>query len=260
MNYVIITGATGVIGKTYAVNQIKENNNLLLIGRNADKLSKLKSELIALNGNVDVKTFVCDLSSEKDRIDAFKKIDEQNLSFSRLINVAGVDTQLPFKDYSYEKISFQTEVNFTACVEWTKFALERRSDNFEVLTVSSMCGITPMPYFSLYSATKCALMNFFEGIRYEYKDVTFLTVMPGSVPTRKDIIEDIKKQGLTGKLSSKSPEYVVNGSIKALKKKKRKYIPGFYNKLVYIMSKITPYKVQAKIIASKFSKKTKDAF
>ena len=38
--------------------------------------------------------------------------------------------------------------------------------------------------------------------------------MPGGVPTREDIIEQIKEQGLWGKLSSKSPEFVAEKSLK----------------------------------------------
>lgn len=260
MNYVIISGATGVIGKAFVLNQIKQGENLVLLGRSLDKLNTLKEELNSLNTKSDVILIKCDLSDDSDRIRAYEEIGKLNIKFKRLINVAGVDTQMPFSAYTQSKIDFQINVNFSAVVSLTKFALDNRAENFEVLTISSMCGATPMPYFALYSATKSALINFFDGIRYEYKDVNFLTVMPGSVPTRPDVIKDIEKQGLTGKLSSKSPEYVVSKSIKALKKKKRKYIPGLYNKIVYFFSKITPYRLQAKIIASKFSKKQKDAF
>lgn len=260
MNYVIITGATGVIGKAFALNQIRQGENLVLVGRNEDKLNSLKAEFKSLFTTADVVTIKCDLSVSEDRLRAFSDMEKLGLVFKRLINVAGVDTQMPFSGYTQQKIRFQIEVNFSSVISLTKFALDHRADDFEVLTVSSMCGLTPMPYFALYSATKSALNDFFDGIRYEYKDVTFLTVMPGSVPTRPDVIEDIKKQGLTGKLSSKSPEYVVKKSLNALKKKKRKFIPGFYNKIVYFFTKITPYRIQAKIIASKFSKKQKDAF
>lgn len=262
MRYVIITGATGGIGSEFCRQQVLSGENLILIGRSLDKLSALKTQLLALNENVDVKAFTCDLSSEQSRENAFSEIEKLDADIKRLVNVAGVDTQMAFENYTKEKALFQLRVNFEAAVSFTKFVLDNRKGDLEVLTVSSMCGLTPMPYFSLYSATKAALINFFDALRYEYKNqnVRFTTLLPGSVPTRPDIVEDIKKQGLTGKLSSKSPQYVVKKALKALKRNKRRCIPGLYNKVVAFFSGITPYGLRSKIIARKFSVKQKDAF
>jgi len=99
------------------------------------------------------------------------------------------------------------------------------------------------------------------SLRYELKGKAKVTVvLPGSIPTRKDVIEDIKKQGLTGKLSAKPKEFIVKKSLSALKKNKAVCVPGVYNKIVYFFTKITPLSLQMKIVAKKFSQKTKDAF
>ena len=118
-----------------------------------------------------------------------------------------------------------------------------------------------MPYFAEYSATKSALINFFTALRYETdKSVKITILAPGSVPTRQDIIEDIEKQGFLGKLSSKSPDSVVEKGLKAIEKNKRQSIPGCYNKFICFLNKITPNFIKLSIIRKKFSKKTKDAF
>ena len=70
--------------------------------------------------------------------------------------------------------------------------------------------------------------------------VKLTLLCPGSVPTRDDIIEDIKAQGLTGKLSQKSPNYIVKKGLKALEKNKTVCVPGAYNRLVRFISSITP--------------------
>jgi short-subunit dehydrogenase len=76
-----------------------------------------------------------------------------------------------------------------------------------------------MPYFALYSASKSMLTNFFTALNYELKKtgVNITVVMPGGVYTRPDIIEDIKGQGLWGKLSAIRPEVVSEKSIKKSK-------------------------------------------
>lgn len=262
MKYVIITGATGGLGKAFCLDQIKRNKNLLLVGRNLDKLIKLKADLIKENDACDIKIYKCDLSLPSSREELFESLIFDGVKVKRLINVAGVDTQMSLSSFNREKLLFQIRVNYEATVDLTKFVLDNYLDGCEILTVSSLCGATAMPYFASYSSSKAALINFFDSIRYEYKDVNvkITTLMPGSIPTRPDVIEDIQKQGLTGILSSKSPNYVVKTAIKDLEKNKRHSVPGFYNKVVYFLSKITPYGLQSKIIAKKFSKKQKDAF
>ncbi len=262
MEYVIITGATGGIGKAFVEACAEEGLNLILIGRSIKKLDALKIEILTRFSSINVLTFDCDLSCEKSRSALYEKINSLDIKILRLINVAGVDTQKAFEKYTQEKLIFQSRVNFESVVSTTLFALKNNSNNLSVITISSMCAATPMPYFALYSATKAALVNFFKGIQKEYskKSVCFTTVLPGSVPTRTDIIEDIEKQGLTGKLSKKTPAYVAKKSLMAAKRKKSIVIPGFYNKLVYFFSKITPYCITSKIIKKKFSIKEKDAF
>ena len=74
MNYVIITGATGVIGKAFALNQIRQGENLVLVGRNEEKLNSLKEELKSLFKTSDVVTIKCDLSVSDDRLNAFSEM------------------------------------------------------------------------------------------------------------------------------------------------------------------------------------------
>ena len=73
-------------------------------------------------------------------------------------------------------------------------------------------------------------------------------------------IEDIKGQGLWGKLSKKSPEFVAEKSLKAVKKNKVKYIPGGFNRLLNFIMKLLPKKIVLRFIARRWKKQTKDAF
>ena len=92
------------------------------------------------------------------------------------------------------------------------------------------------------------------------KDAKITTLIPGGIPTRPDIINDIKVQGVTGKLSSKPASFVVRKALKALDKNKRKVIPGAFNKFVYCLEKVTPLSIRLKFISRKWGNKEKDAF
>ena len=99
-------------------------------------------------------------------------------------------------------------------------------------------------------------------MHYELKSqgVKVTVVMPGGVPTRPDIIEDIKGQGLWGKLSSKSPEFVAEKSLKAVSKNKLKYIPGGFNRFLNFLMKFVPKCITLRFIAKRWQKISKDAF
>ncbi len=261
MEYTFISGATGGIGSAFCDLVASKLDNLFITGRDAEKLKKLKEQLTE-KYHVSVDFFACDLTSDISRKEMLSYIDEKGYKFKRIINVAGVDIQKPFLDYTDQKVLFQTRVNSEAVVCLTYALLKRRAPKCELIAVSSMSGATPMPYFALYSATKAMITNFYTGIHYELKKegVNVTVVLPGGVPTRPDLVEEIKSQGIWGKLSSKPASYVANKALKAVKKNKIKCIPGFFNKFLYYSIKIMPRGLVLKFIARRWKKHSKDAF
>lgn len=263
MAYTFITGATGGIGKAFCFLLANSNEDLFLTGRSKEKLDALKKDLLAVNDKIDIITYPCDLTDEFNRRDTFLYIDSLNIKFKRLINVAGVDIQKGFLAYTDEKLVFQTRVNTESVFSVTLGFLRRIDKGIlpEIITISSMSGATPMPYFAIYSATKACLINFFKALRVELKGkAKITTVMPGGVYTRPDILKDIKGQGLWGKLSAKTPEFVAKKSLKAVKRNKKILIPGFWNKFLYLILKITPECIKLNFIKNRWKKQEKDAF
>ena len=259
MGYVLITGATGGIGSEFC-RQLVIENDLLLTGRSQEKLENLKSSLLTLRPSANIELFSADLTDFDKRQELFDFADQKGIKFSGLFSVAGVDTQKEFIKYTQQKIAFQIRVNVESTIAITHGVLLRREKDLKILTVSSMSGTVPMPYFAIYSATKATLNSFFKSLRYEVKDAKITTLMPGAVPTREDIKKDIQVQGLTGRLSSKPVDFVVKKALKGLEKNKQRVIPGAFNKFIYFIEKITPKSIQCRYIAKKWSKKEKDNF
>lgn len=259
MGYTLITGATGGIGSEFC-RQLVKTDDLLLTGRSQQRLEALKKELLKIRQSAKIEIFSADLTDFGEREALFALADQKQIKFSGLINVAGVDTQKEFIKYTHQKITFQVRVNVESTLAVTHGVLLRREKNLKILTVSSMSGTVPMPYFAIYSATKTALNSFFKSLRYEVKDAKITTLMPGAVPTREDIKRDIQLQGFTGKLSSKSIDFVVKKALRGLDKNRQRVIPGAFNKFIYFIERITPKSIQCRYVARKWSKKEKDNF
>ncbi len=253
--FTLITGASGVIGGEFVKIYALRGENLLLTGQNEERLSNVKEKF---SDNCTLKTFACDLSEENQRKNLFDFIEREGIIITRIIHTAGNDNQYAFVFYTQDALKRQARINYEAPLSLTLYCIQRFPVK-EILAVSSLTAIVPTPYFAVYTSSKRALWDFFVALKRE-KKIKITVVLPGSVPTRKDVIEDIKKQGLTGKLSSQSPEKVAKKSVKALEKNKDKSVIGFYNKTLYFLSKITPLKLRQKIMAKKFKNKTKENF
>ena len=260
--YTMITGATGGLGGAVVRLAVKNGENLILTGRHEEKLRLLKEKILAENTGADVRIFAVDLSDEGSREETIRQIAAEHMKIGRLINVAGADIQKAFTEYTQEKLCFQCRVNLEAAVALCRFALERRTEELEILNISSVSGLYPMPYFAIYSATKAALTAFSLALREEMKGkgVRVTVVLPGAMPPRADIREQIKGQGIWGRLAAKSPDFVAEKSLKAVSRNRGKIIPGFWNKAMAAGTKFIPQSWKLRFIARRWSKISKDAF
>ncbi len=259
--YALITGATGGLGKAFVYALAQKGYSLLLTGRSDEKLQALKAELLE-KYSIQVHAIAADLSDAQSRARMMEEIAQKGLKIRLLVNVAGADVQKAFTKYTQEKLVFQCRVNFEAAADTCRFAIERKAERLEIINISSVSGIYPMPYFAIYSATKGALTSFSMALREEMKgqNVSVTAILPGAMPTRADIKEQIKGQGAWGRLAAKSPEWVAEYALKAVRKNKRKCIPGFWNKMMRISTAWLPMSWRLHFIAKRWSKISKDAF
>lgn len=261
-NVTLISGATGGLGRAFAYACAEEGAALFLTGRSEQKLSALRAEMEKAFPNLFVDLFACDLTDARAREAMFSYIEERGYRIARLCNVAGADIQKAFEKYTQEKLVFQCRVNFEAALSLAKFALENRAQELEIVTVASISGVYPMPYFALYSAAKGALTSFFTALREEWRGrgVRITVVEPGGIYTRPDVIKCIEGQGLWGRISAKSPAFVARKSLRAVHRNKRLLRPGFWNKFIAVVPRLLPPCVRTRFIARRWSKIEKDAF
>lgn len=89
MEYTLITGAASGLGNSFAKLYAKDKENLILVDINEEKLQKVTEELKTINSEIDILTYVADVSNIDRLKEIVKDIDDKNLFVSRLINSAG---------------------------------------------------------------------------------------------------------------------------------------------------------------------------
>ncbi len=90
MKTVLITGATGAIGKATAMELAKQNCNLILLGRNTEKLRVVKADISQATHNHNIEFIHADLSEPKHVREACDEIKKKYSSLNALINIAAV--------------------------------------------------------------------------------------------------------------------------------------------------------------------------
>lgn len=178
---VILTGATGGIGRAMAEALVRAGARVALAARTADALGQLAGNLRDAGG--DVVAVPTDVTGPDDRQ---RLIDTAVQSFGgldMLVNNAGVGSWGHFSTSTEDIARRVMEVNFFGPVELTRLAVPHLTNGVQpcVVNVTSMCGRKGMPAWPEYSASKFALVGMSEAWRGEFArfDVRCLTIVPG---------------------------------------------------------------------------------
>lgn len=183
---VIITGASGGIGRAIARRLAKEGCNLILFGgTDAAKLESVAAALKTEFKDVSVDFYPCDLTDDKSVKTLFKKAAEKGVDV--LINNAGLAFRAPVEDTDMQTFDKIMDVNFRAPVLLTKQALPylRLSKRASIINIASVVAHNGYPSQSAYTASKHALLGFSKSVAAElYKEgIRVHVISPGGVYT-----------------------------------------------------------------------------
>ncbi len=254
-SYVLITGATGGLGKAFAMECAERGWNLLLTDIEASRLEKLKAGIKGLF-DITVVYKECDLTNDVSRQKLWSFIEEKELIFHFLINVAGLDYEGSFNERTVEELDTIIRLNINGTTVMTSKIMKYRNPQnpSRIINVSSLAAYYPMPVKATYAASKRFILDFSLAIGEELKqDSVSVTVLcPGGMPSREDVIESIKSQGLIGILSTKNVGWIASKTIDCALRGKKVYIPGFFNVLLRIAGSLIPAGIVTRIIAERW--------
>ncbi len=245
MKTALITGASSGIGEKFARELASRKTDLVLVARSQDKLEQLATEL---SNTYQVKTevIVKDLTEATARQAVFDAVQAKGLSIDLLINNAGFGDYGAFSDRSLSKQMTMVQLNIATVVELTGLFLplmQQRSSG-AIINLSSIAGFQPIPYMSVYAASKAFILNFSEALWAENKDrgVKILAVCPG--PTESKFYESAdfpESATVLNRMTMASAEKIVREALKALDKGQSTVVTGgFNNHLIVNLPRLIP--------------------
>ena len=191
---VLLTGATGGIGKSIAKRMKEKGAKLILSGTRQNILNDLSAEL-----GDDTKAIATDLTSKESILSLAKEAETSFGHIDILINNAGITADnlfLRMKDDEWDQV---INVNLSAPMRLTrqviKGMLKRRYGR--VIFISSVVGYSGNAGQSNYAASKSALVGFTKSIALEVasRGITCNLIAPGfiSTPMTDKLSDDQKK-------------------------------------------------------------------
>lgn len=162
---ILITGAGSGIGQALAIALAHLGNELVLSGRNLDKLKHTQD----MCQNSNILCFATDIQNPLEREQLVQHVSQTFGSLDILINNAGIVNVGKLDETPTASIETMITTNLLAPIMLTRSLLPllRTSKEAGIINMGSMFGDIAFPYFGVYSATKFGLRGFSDGIRRE---------------------------------------------------------------------------------------------
>ena len=242
MAYALITGASSGIGREMAVILASKGYDLLLVARRMERLQEVKEDL-ENRYNVTVRNFNTDLSADGSVETLFHELREKGFLPEILINNAGFGDYGNFADSDPVTLMRMITVNNTAVVSLAHQFLQDALPNGKghILNVASLISFFPLPYYTLYGATKAFLLSFSETLREELRGtgINVSVLCPG--PTETEFFSDEMRRSRSYRILKVQPaQKVAKAGIDGLLAGKAVIIPGMINRVIALSASFLP--------------------
>jgi len=182
---IVITGGSSGIGEAIAFNMAKDGHKLYLIGRNQQKLLKVKEQIEKVSGEVHIG--IGDVGDENDGERLLNDIINELGGVDVLVANAGIGYFGNLEDLTLTQFDEQFNTNVRGVFIWLKqvLPLMKKKNKGQIIVTSSNLGLKTSSIASFYSATIHAVQAMVWCLRKELKDtqVKAATINPGSVDT-----------------------------------------------------------------------------
>lgn len=188
---VFITGATSGIGEGCARKFAAMGSDLILNGRNTEKLAELKAELTAKG--VDVLTLPFDVRDREAMRATLDSLEGKWKNIDVLINNAGLVIGLD-KEFegNLDEWDVVLDTNVRALLAMTRMVVPGMVERGRghIINIGSIAGDAAYPGGSVYCATKAAVKALSDGLRIDLVDTPLrvTNIKPGMVETNFTVV------------------------------------------------------------------------
>ncbi len=244
---VLITGASTGIGRALS-REFAERGAHLALGSLPGETGSLKEWAQELTDTYGIQTwtFPVDLLDDRGPEILHQAVTDKLGDIYALVNNAGSVVYGRFWESEWEHQSDMFKLNLYVPMRLMYLFIPDMIKQGEgaIFNTSSVSGLQPTPFQSVYGATKAGLLSLSRGVRAELKrsGVTVCTLNPPYIDTGL-----LKTQGYPPDLRfytispKKKPEWVAAKALRAFEEQRMSFIPGAWSNIIHnVLVRISP--------------------
>ncbi len=238
----LVSGASSGIGAAYARALRGRGEKVVLVARRRERLESLAREL---GGDPWATVLPADLAAPEAADRLRTALDERGIAVDPLVNSAGLGHTAAFDRQSLAIVRNMIDVNVRALVELTHVFLSgmKARGRGRIVNVASNAAFQPVPYLTVYAATKAFVLSFTEALGEELRGsgVRVQALCPGITATEFLEVAETHSGLLVTRLPMLTPEQVVQASLRGLDRGRLRVVAGFANQLLgFAVQRLAP--------------------
>ncbi len=251
---VLVTGASGGIGRAIVNSLAEQEACLIITGRNQKALDEITQSVLGKGGICQ--SVAADLTTTEGLLAVERAVKkstntETGGQLDVLINNAGVSEFDAFDGNNGMSIESMMQINLVSPMRLTQQILPylKTSDRGLIVNMGSTFGSIGYPGFTSYCASKFGLRGFSESLSRELADTTVgvLYFAPRATQTAINS-QQVMEMNVALGVKSDSPEWVAGQVINAIQKEHRRVYLGWPEKLFVRINALLPGVVASSII------------
>lgn len=255
--YVVITGGSLGLGRAIAEKLAERGINLILLSLPDEDLDII-CEKLSYKYGIKTLFFETDLRDGENIKEFATWVFSQKVDIIGLVNNAGLGGSSAFETTPISFIDTMVSVNIRALTLLTRLFIPelKQKEKAFVLNISSIAAFKPMPFKTVYPASKAFVYSFSVGLGEELKDtsVQISVLHPGPMDTSEDNSSRLNKHGFLGRLVLLTVEDIAEIGVNRMFAGKKVIIPGIFNKICINLLKIIPRQIALPIISKVLKK------
>jgi short-subunit dehydrogenase len=239
----LVTGGSSGIGRELAARLARDGYQLVLVARNAERLTATADELSRTWG-IGATTLPLDLADPAAPAKLIAELERLGLAVDLLVNNAGTGSYGRFAHSDLDRELAMIRLNVEALVALTRLLLPGMLDRGRgrIANLASTAAFQPGPGMAVYYASKAFVLSFSEALACELAGtgVTVTAVCPGPTPTG---FQDAAGTGPARRARTAVAMpvgRVADIAYRGIMKGKRVVIPGFGNRVMALAARLGP--------------------